>query len=217
MQPEFMFRSRRAAGVVAFIAVLMAGCGGPEDGVLSYQFGVYPMSTLVLPSAEQLGRELQPIDFESTEGICSANVEASSLIMTVDHLPPITTSLDGPYYQAFLEMSDRPIGVQAQGEFDGGSRSIAGPAGRSAAAASAAAAKEVALGRITPDPQGFASLTLTRALFDLSHVSGARIEIVVPDSSGALTFPGLAGEVGNLLEEGDDPTPPVDDGGGHHH
>lgn len=202
------------AGIAAsafLLAMSAAGCGGPEDGVLSYRFGVYPIPTLVLPSAEQLGRELRPTDFESTEGICSANVEDRSLILTLEHLPPITTSLDGPHYQAFLEMSDRPIGVQAQGESGGFPRSVSGPLG------AAAAAKEVPLGRITPDPLGSASLTVTRAPFDLAYVSGARIEIVVPDSTGALTFPVIAGEVGNLLEEGEDPTPPGDDGGGHHH
>lgn len=214
-----LFESCRSAGIGVVVFAFLAGCGGPDDGVLSYRFGVYPMSTLVLPSEEQLGRELRPTDFESTEGICSADVEAGSLIMTVEHLPPITTSLDGPYYQAFIEMSDRPIGVQAQAETGVGisSGAIAGPGRSGPVGSSAAAAKEVPLGRITPNPQGSASLTLARAPFDLSYVSGARIEIIVPDSSRALTFPVLAGEVGNLLEEGEDPTPPVDDGGGHHH
>lgn len=194
------------------------------------------MSSLVLPTPKQLGRELRASDFETTEGFCSANVEGSSLIMTVEGLPPITTSLDGPYYQVILDLSDEPIGVQATAIATGGGAAPSallsssagvwidvsegfGDAMTAPAIGSSAGAvvQAVSLGRITPNPQGSASLTLTRAPFDLSYVSGARIEIVVPDSSGMLTFPVLSGEVGNLVGDGEDPLPPDDDGGGHHH
>lgn len=195
----------------AAAASIALGCGGPDDGVLSYRFGVFPMSTLELPTADQLGRELRPSDFESTEGFCSANVEARSLLVTVEQLPPITTSLDGPFYQAYLVVSDVPIGVQASAH--GG----ASPLSVDPASSAARAAGDVVLGRITPDQQGFASLTLTRAPFDLSYVRGARIEIIVPDSLGALSFPVLEGVVGNLAGEGEVPDPPDDDDGGHHH
>ena len=147
--------------------------------------------------------------------VVTSDVESRSLVVEITQLPPVTSSLGGPFYQAVLLVSDEPIRAQPRTtwltSFVLGTAFAHGEVER------------VELGRIGPDLVGNAMMRVTSIRAPLGNVEGAVIELVVPQAATATPSPSiyrvLEGEVGNLENAdgtaGAGPALPST-GGGHH-
>ncbi len=206
--------ARRGIGIL-FIATLAAAASlrcGPPDGVLTVAFGLAPAQNLILPTEAELGVPLSPFDLSNADGRLDANVEGRSLQIEISGLPPITTSLTGPYYRFVLLVADEPVSPQSGLS----PKRLLGFLAGTPACHAHGEPERVDLGRITPDPVGVARLVVTGATANLANIEGGVVEIVVPEGvQRPKTFVVLEGEVGNLEDE--TPTTPPTSGGGHHH
>jgi hypothetical protein len=201
------------AGAASVAALALAGCG-PDDGVLTTSFALLPAANLAVPPAAELGgREMTPLHFESAQGMAVGNVEGRTLRVVVDGLPPIATSLDGPYYNLTLLLGDEPVLPQSSAKWD----RLLSLLGAPAPAHAHGDPVRFSLGRITPDPLGHTELSLAESAIPIDYIVGGLVEIFVPrPGNEPKLYRILEGEVGNVTEPGGI-EPPDTGGGGHHH
>lgn len=181
----------RVALLSCLLVAMAPGCG-PSDGVQSYTFALLPVSEIVLPDANELGRELRPLDFGAASGRVTGTPATHALGFTLSGLPSLGLPQTAAYYRFTLTLGDAEI-VPASSAArllralwpEGQAFAHAGAHGEILALFDTSEAGKV---EMHPDPRAVA----------LERATGAVVELVVPVGSGLKIYKLLEGDVGNL-------------------